>query len=150
MDFSPSLSLVVSCVCYLMSIINYSSDFLFAFLLFTARIQQLKNDESFGMNLDCRNLQAYPPCKKLYSQLLKYPQEIIPLMDHTLTELFLDRFPDVEFPEGVTMRVRPYNLGRIANLRELNPSDIDQLVTIKGLLIRSSPVIPDLKSGMLS
>jgi SRSO17 transposase len=30
------------------------------------------------------------------------------------------------------------------------PLDIDQLVTVKGLLIRTSPVIPDLKQGIYS
>jgi DNA replication licensing factor MCM4 len=44
------------------------------------------------MNLDCRNLLAYRRTKKLYDQLIKYPQEIIPLMDHTLTNYFLEQF----------------------------------------------------------
>lgn len=57
------------------------------------------------MNLDCSYLRRYGPSVKLYHQLVRYPQEIIPLMDHTLTEIFLDLFDDVQMPEGVTMRV---------------------------------------------
>lgn len=45
------------------------------------------------------------------------------------------------------MQVRPYNIDRTVNLRELSPSDVDQLITIKGLVIRSSPVIPDMRAG---
>ena len=45
------------------------------------------------------------------------------------------------------IQVRPFNLGETVNLRELDPSDIDQLVTVKGLLIRLSPIVPDLKQA---
>ncbi|KND01040.1 MCM DNA helicase complex subunit MCM4 [Spizellomyces punctatus DAOM BR117] len=110
-------------------------------------LRQLKESEDYNMNLDCSNLRVYQPARKLYNQLIRYPQEIIPLMDHTLTEIFLDMFEDVELPDGMTMRVRPFNLARSVNLRELNPSDIDQLVTVKGILIRASPIIPDLKQA---
>lgn len=37
---------------------------------------------------------AYPDTHKLYDQLVKYPQEIIPLMDHTITNFFLGLFED--------------------------------------------------------
>ncbi|KAI9105641.1 MCM2/3/5 family-domain-containing protein [Phlyctochytrium arcticum] len=110
-------------------------------------LAQLREMENYSLNLDCGNLRVYEPARKLYYQLVRYPQEIIPLMDHTLTEIFLDMFEDVELPDGVTMRIRPFNLARSVNLRELNPSDIDQLVTVRGILIRSSPIIPDLKQA---
>ena len=75
------------------------------------------------MNLDCTNLKAYEPSRKLYQQLIRYPQEIIPLLDHTLTELILDKFPDSStFTENDMMKVRPFNLDRNVNLRELDPS----------------------------
>lgn len=99
------------------------------------------------MNLDCSNLKAYAPSRKLYNQLIRYPQEIITLLDHALTEVFLQRFTETQFPEAFSMKVRPFNLERNINLRGLDPSDIDQLVTVKGLLIRASPVIPDLITG---
>lgn len=34
---------------------------------------------------------------------------------------------------------------RGVNMRELNPGDIDKIVSIKGLVIRATPVIPDMK-----
>jgi DNA replication licensing factor MCM4 len=43
------------------------------------------------------------------------------------------------------------------NMRELNPqgklfllADIDKLVTVKGLVIRCTPIIPDMKIGELA
>ncbi|KAK4447623.1 cell division control protein 54 [Podospora aff. communis PSN243] len=43
--------------------------------------------------------------------------------------------------------VRPWGIDKITNLRDLNPSDMDKLVCIKGLVIRTTPVIPDMKDA---
>jgi DNA replication licensing factor MCM4 len=56
-------------------------------------------------------------------QLEHYPQEIIPLMDHVLTDLMLER-DDGTLPQGLIMKVRPFNLPKSLNLRELNPESI--------------------------
>jgi DNA replication licensing factor MCM4 len=44
-------------------------------------------------------------------------------------------------------RVRPFGLDKTINLRDLNPNDIDRLVSVKGLVIRTTPVIPDMKDA---
>ena len=46
-----------------------------------------------------------------------------------------------------TYNVRPFGLDRTINLRELNPGDMDKLVSVKGLVIRTTPIIPDMKDG---
>lgn len=46
-----------------------------------------------------------------------------------------------------TYRVRPFGLAKNVNLRDLDPKDMDQLVAIKGLVIRSTPIIPDMKDA---
>ncbi|KID90149.1 cell division control protein 54 [Metarhizium guizhouense ARSEF 977] len=43
--------------------------------------------------------------------------------------------------------VRPFGLDKTINLRDLNPSDMDRLISIKGLVIRTTPVIPDMKDA---
>ncbi|KAG6015410.1 hypothetical protein E4U54_003525 [Claviceps lovelessii] len=43
--------------------------------------------------------------------------------------------------------VRPFGLDQPTNLRDLNPSDMDRLICIKGLVIRTTPVIPDMKDA---
>lgn len=95
----------------------------------------------FNLNLDCQNLKCLESTVKLYNHLVRYPQEMIPIMDYCATEFAMRMYPHME----AGIKVRPFNLGRSVNMRELDPSDIDQLVTVKGLLIRASPVIPDLK-----
>ena len=74
------------------------------------------------MNLDCMNLASYEPSVRLYHQLVRYPQEIVPLMDHVLTDIFLERFEDTVMAPDEAMRIRPFHLGRLINLRDLNPS----------------------------
>ena len=43
-------------------------------------------------------------------------------------------------------KVRPFGLPSV-NMRDLNPSDTDKLVSIKGLVIRATSVIPDMKNA---
>ena len=150
------------------------------------------------LNLDARNLKAYPPTRKLWHQLQAYPNEIIPIMDvaikDTMLELAEKRMaemrvqfsqqqraaqsrardssslppmpssdaptpgapspaPFADIPNLVsevdqkTYNVRPFGLDKTINLRELNPGDMDKLVSVKGLVIRTTPIIPDMKDG---
>ncbi|KAI9358309.1 MCM2/3/5 family protein [Zopfochytrium polystomum] len=109
-------------------------------------MQQMVQKGQYILNLDCSNLRCYPNSKSLAKQLERYPQEVIPLLDHSLAEAFSELMPDEDFANANIM-VRPFNLERSINMRDLDPSDIDQLITIKGLMIRSSPIIPDMKIG---
>jgi DNA replication licensing factor MCM4 len=38
-----------------------------------------------------------------------------------------------------------FNLAECRTIRDLNPEDIDMLVSVQGMVTRASPVIPDLK-----
>ncbi|KAK5137987.1 hypothetical protein LTR08_005784 [Meristemomyces frigidus] len=49
--------------------------------------------------------------------------------------------------EQRVFRVRPFGLDATINLRDLNPNDMDKLVSVKGLVIRTTPVIPDMKDA---
>ncbi|VDQ02368.1 unnamed protein product [Trichobilharzia regenti] len=40
--------------------------------------------------------------------------------------------------------IRPFNCARSRDLRSLDPDDLDQLVTVTGLVIRLSPLIPEM------
>ncbi|KAI8835859.1 MCM2/3/5 family-domain-containing protein [Chytriomyces cf. hyalinus JEL632] len=111
-------------------------------------LRQMKESERTSLNLDCTNLRVYAPTKELYIQLIRYPQEVIPILDHTLMEFWYELFEGEEGADLSTgLTVRPFNLERSVNLRDLDPADMDQLVTIRGLMIRCSPVIPDMKAG---
>ncbi|GAB1218531.1 hypothetical protein ATERTT37_007790 [Aspergillus terreus] len=145
-----------------------------------------------GLNLDAKNLKAYPSTLKLWHQLQAYPQEIIPLMDQVLKDVMVEfamkemdrlraqsqrhhnhardlssappvpssdamsetgRMPQVDIPNLVqevelkTFKVLPFGLDSAVNMRELDPADMDKLVAIKGLVIRTTPIIPDMKEA---
>lgn len=61
-----------------------------------------------------------------------------------LTELYLEHFPD-EADSQASMQVRTFNLTDTVVMRNLNPSDMDKLVSIKGMIIRSSSIMPDIQ-----
>lgn len=85
------------------------------------KLKIMKEVQDYNLNLDAQHLKSYEPSKKLYYQLLKYPQEIIPLMDHTLNETLFSLFDSV--PLNTVCSVRPYNISeRCIPLRELEPS----------------------------
>ncbi|KAF9489512.1 MCM-domain-containing protein [Pleurotus eryngii] len=130
-------------------------------ILYEMYLRRMRQTGESNLNLDMTNLLAYPPCRKLHNQLVKYPQEVVPAMDQVLKDLMLELADedqragveemqgdhgDEEISEIMTRvyKVRPFGLKPV-NMRDLNPSDTDKLVCIKGLVIRTTPIIPDMK-----
>ncbi|KAL1721505.1 MCM2/3/5 family-domain-containing protein [Schizophyllum commune] len=132
-------------------------------LLYETYLRRMRITDQSNLNLDINNLAAYPPCKKLHSQVVKYPQEVIPAFDQVLKDEML-RIAEMDQENGEdgmlgeegdaeiatimgrVYKVRPFGLPA-SNMRNLNPSDTDKLVCIKGLVIRATPVIPDMKTA---
>ncbi|VEU22492.1 DEKNAAC103666 [Brettanomyces naardenensis] len=130
-------------------------------LYYVDMLNMMKETGSTNLNLDCRNLLAYPSTKKLYYQLINYPQEVVPIMDQTIKDCLVslvldntvpadaaaaaDRDATVDQIESNVYKVRPYHIENHKGMRDLNPGDIDKLVSVKGLVIRVTPIIPDMK-----
>lgn len=53
-------------------------------------MQNMLNLGITGLNLDIRNLKAYPATLKLWHQVQAYPQEIIPLMDQSIKDIMVE------------------------------------------------------------
>ncbi|MCJ1309593.1 hypothetical protein MMC25_003253 [Agyrium rufum] len=49
--------------------------------------------------------------------------------------------------ETKNYKVKPFGLDGTINMRDLNPNDMDKMISIKGLVIRTTPVIPDMKTA---
>lgn len=111
-------------------------------------LAQIRDTEIYNINIDCANLRAFPSTVLFAQQLLHYPNEIVSLMDMVVNELFAELFPDnAHLIANDPIQVRPFGIGNNVNMRCLDPSDIDKLVSIKGLIIRVSNVIPDMRVG---
>ncbi|RKF76933.1 DNA replication licensing factor mcm4 [Golovinomyces cichoracearum] len=150
-----------------------------------------------SLNLDFRNLKAYPPTKKLWQQAQDYPQDIVTLMDQGIKDVMYElaekemsrqrqsknnsqpsqlrrmmsseppfpssdqesgepQTPKDQEPEELDLcqevqkrsyRVRPFGLDSTINMRDLNPSDVDKIIAIKGIVIRTTSIIPDMKDA---
>ena len=120
-------------------------------LYYVKQLNEMRELGTTNLNLDTRNLLAYSQTEDLYYQLIHYPQEVISIMDQTIKDcmvsLVVDNHLDFNLDEIETKfyKVRPYNTGNQRGMRELNPNDIDKLVGLKGLVLRTTPIIPDMK-----
>jgi hypothetical protein len=105
----------------------------------------LTGNTSFA--LDCNHLAHFD--MDLYRDLVRYPQEVIPIFDMALDEMFramLDASNKIYDLEE-QIKVRPFRLLHRRPMRELNPSDMNSLVSIQGMVTRASHCIPDLKQA---
>ena len=115
-------------------------------VLYEGYLHQLRLTGQTNLNLDALNLLSYGPTKKLYHQLVNYPQEVIPIMDQVLRDVMIE-MADVELEsartryvegslgelelhvleeevreiEGRVFKVRPFGGEKTVNMRELNP-----------------------------
>ena len=107
--------------------------------------------DNTNLDVDCSHLESYDPW--LYERLVMYPQELIPLFDIVANKIYEDQvLPDEEkenFRNQIlpSLEVRPFNLVEKHAMRNLNPSDIDRMVAVKGMVTRCSAVIPELKGA---
>ncbi|KAL7541215.1 hypothetical protein ACHAWF_006878 [Thalassiosira exigua] len=128
-----------------------------------------------SLDLDAVHLHYHSPqCQRLYGWLAEYPSEIVPLMDILLgreLEALRDEvrrkqeeaLAEAEasgddeaaaaassvlelLPEALPrVQVRPFRLRSLSHMRSLDPDAIDTLLGLRGMVVRTSPVIPDLK-----
>lgn len=103
--------------------------------------------ETWTVNLDCKNLHAFN--QELYKQLVSYPQTIVPLFDTVVDtyaqENHQDQLDGMDDDQRIT--IRPFNLLEHVAMRNLNPEHIDNMIAMRGMVIRSSPVIPALQEA---
>ncbi|CAD25144.1 DNA REPLICATION LICENSING FACTOR OF THE MCM FAMILY (MCM4) [Encephalitozoon cuniculi GB-M1] len=98
-------------------------------------LEQMDLTQEFVFDLHCDDLDA-----DLKSQLAMYPQEVLPIFQGSLQEIYMENFPSF----GGLIRIRPFGIGRPLSIRNIDPNDIDKIVQISGMVIRSSSVIPEI------
>ena len=121
--------------------------------------------EEYTLNVDTQHMRDHNAVTcKAAEALRRHPQEMIPLMDRVVSAIADEQFNQEGHltRDQLTFRVRPFHLAKVSSMRDLNPkgiylrtmtradlphTDIDQLVATKGLIIRTSNIIPDPKQG---
>ncbi|KAJ3695650.1 hypothetical protein LUZ60_001027 [Juncus effusus] len=104
------------------------------------KIMQLEGGES--LDIDARDVFDYDP--DLYTKMVRYPLEVLAIFDIVLMDLVARIDP--LFEKHIQTRI--YNLRSSVCMRNLNPSDIEKMVSIKGMIIRCSSIIPEVKEAV--
>lgn len=99
-----------------------------------------RGDSSF--NIDGHHIFSFDPT--LYQWTVAFPVETVPIFDYQLA-LMTCELEGVVDPDSVDipLQTRIYNLRNTKVIRDLNPSDIGSLVSVSGMVTRSSSIIPD-------
>ncbi|VDP00462.1 unnamed protein product [Soboliphyme baturini] len=107
------------------------------------RLHEIFNTEEPYLNVNLQHIKAFD--ETLYRQIICYPADIIPYLDFIANEIFNESYPHSELQSQI--QIRPFNADRTKNMRCLNPEDIDQLITINGMVIRISGLIPEMRQA---
>ncbi|KAG1687887.1 hypothetical protein DVH05_004539 [Phytophthora capsici] len=117
-------------------------------------LRRLALTQSLVLDLDTQHLRQFRGARKLYNQLILFPQVLIRILDMVVTEEYQALLAGpgsgpaaIDNLANVALQVRPFNLRELSPMRHLNPVDIDQLVCLKGMVTRCSGVLPDLKEA---
>ena len=113
------------------------------------RLEQRQNRQNISRSRGTDSLPAFPSSES---------------NGHANQESDEDNIPDlVQDVETRVYKVKPFGLDSSINMRDLNPNgtrltllslskanflaDMDKMISIKGLVIRTTPIIPDMKIG---
>jgi DNA replication licensing factor MCM4 len=121
-------------------------------LLLNGRIVQ-DGEQTTSLDIDTMHIYYHSQdCQRFYHQLVEYPMELVPLMDLVVDRELkrLAAMQDLTDWPIPRVQVRPYNLRKVSNLRCLDPASMDCLLSIRGMIVRASPIIPDLKVAHFS
>ncbi|XP_077226022.1 minichromosome maintenance (MCM2/3/5) family protein isoform X2 [Tasmannia lanceolata] len=105
-------------------------------------IHQILELEGESMDVDAHNIFDYDP--DLYNKMVRYPLELLAMFDIALMDTATCINPLYE--KHIQSRI--FNLKSSVSLRNLNPSDIDKMVSVKGMIIRCSSIIPEIKEAI--
>jgi len=111
-------------------------------------IAQAVADIENVVNLDTADLRAWDQMQhtKLYKDLIMYPREVMPIFDSVAKNMAAENLGTQENVPDIQIKV--YNLDRARTIRDLNPEDIDTLVSVQGMVTRTSSIIPDLRTAL--
>ncbi|KAJ6852790.1 DNA replication licensing factor MCM4 isoform X2 [Iris pallida] len=104
------------------------------------RIMELDGGES--LDVDAHDVFDHDP--DLYAKMVRYPLEVLAIFDIVLMDLVARIDP--LFEKHVQTRI--FNLKSSVSMRNLNPSDIEKMVSVKGMIIRCSSIIPEVKEAI--
>jgi DNA replication licensing factor MCM4 len=121
-------------------------------------LKQISETEDYTLDVDCDHIFQFN--RALYKQLEDYPTDVIPIFDLVAVQVYKEyiinyqgnygqdsNMPEENDQSEQIIQVRPFNLHKVYQIRELDPSHIDKLITLKGIVIRTSDTTPEMKEA---
>lgn len=71
---------------------------------------------------------------------------MIPYFDAVVNQMFAEISNEPNENTSI-IQVRPFNLHEKKNMRDLSPDAIASLISVKGIVIRASEIIPEMKEA---
>ncbi|KAL5706645.1 DNA helicase [Ranunculus cassubicifolius] len=105
-------------------------------------IHHILEVEGESLDVDAQNVYDYDT--DLYTKMVRYPLEVLAIFDIVLMDMASRINP--MFEKHIQARI--FNLRSSISLRNLNPSDIEKMVSVKGMIIRCSSIIPEIREAM--
>lgn len=135
-------------------IINFFSRFeINGNYVYIDKFRDIKETQLYTLNIDCNDLRQWhhssedePLCNLNY-HLIKFPNEMIAIFDESAAAYYREEI-DPSDHSGDRIRITISNLDNYKRMRDLGPTEIDTLVSIKGIVVRVSEIIPDLKEAL--
>ncbi|XP_022136178.1 DNA replication licensing factor MCM4 [Momordica charantia] len=105
-------------------------------------IKRVLEIEGDSLDVDAQDVFNYDT--DLYTKMVRYPLEVLAIFDIVLMEMV----PQINplFEKHVQTRI--FNLKTSTSMRNLNPSDIERMVSLKGMIIRCSSIIPEIREAI--
>ncbi|KAE8667395.1 DNA replication licensing factor MCM4 [Hibiscus syriacus] len=109
---------------------------------YTRMIHRVLEVEGEWIDVDAHDVFNYD--SDLYNKMMRYPLEVLAIFDIVLMDIVSLINP--LFDKHVQVRI--YNLKSSTSMRNLNPSDIEKMVSLKGMIIRCSSIIPEIREAV--
>ncbi|XP_027112176.1 DNA replication licensing factor MCM4 [Coffea arabica] len=98
--------------------------------------------EGDSLDVDAHDVFDYD--SDLYAKMVRYPLEVLAIFDIVLMDM-VSRINPL-FEKHIQARI--FNLKVSTSMRSLNPSDIEKMVSLKGMIIRCSSIIPEIREAI--
>ncbi|MED6181332.1 DNA replication licensing factor, mcm4 component [Stylosanthes scabra] len=105
-------------------------------------IKQVIEVEGDSLDVDANDVFEHDP--DLYTKMVRYPLEVLAIFDLVLMNT-VGRIKPM-FEKHIQTRI--FNLKSSTTMRNLNPTDIERMVSIKGMIIRCSSIIPEIREAI--
>lgn len=106
-------------------------------------LNEIQATQIFELILNCDHIFQYD--RRLYQHLIEFPSEVIPLFDFAANEIYTG-ITQEEIQDN-KIQVRTNGLRHVKKMRELDPSNIDNLIAVSGIVIRVGDIVPELRRG---